>query len=391
MTLPIIEWVSEITGSSSNFILIASILFVAATLIHFSSDSDTTRVAPSKKIRRRDGTLPRDHIEQIALRRWNDVLIWITFSPEELSRLDKRKQTVLHHACLFQSPAQVIEMIVLQAPELVSMDNEDGELALHWAIRLSLSNQIIRILLAANPKSGVYAQDKDGNTPLSLLWERHQDDLLRLWWTGRSQLLASPFWTTITLLLRSSCSADDDWVTNHHNKCTLHTAARSPCPPSLFPLALQVYRNELPLRDAHGRTPLAVACSDFIANRCCDVLTKIEMILADPQSHPTVRMVDDQGRVPFHAALLAGVTWDEGLHKFFEIDSALISLTDPVSGLSPFMLAAVGSQLRCRNTTDNKFLQSDTVEEQIKSITTIFNLLRADPVQVLRSTAARRF
>jgi hypothetical protein len=322
-------------------------------------------------------------IEPLALRRWKDVLIWITFSSQELLLVDKKKQTVLHHACLFQAPAHVIELILLQEPELASMANVDGEIPLHWAIRLALSNQVLRILLSASPSSGVYARDKDGNTPLSLLWERHQDSLLRLWWSNRDCLLSSPSWNRIMFLMRCSYFGGIDHPPECDSDCLdLHIAARCPCPPALFPLALRVYRHQIKEQDAHGRTPLAVACGDSMANRNCDVLTKIELILAERESRATVRVPDNYGRIPFFTALASGVAWDEGVQKFFEIDSSLISMQDPVTSLYPFMLAAVGSSTNSRPSDYNN-------DEAIRSLTTIYNLLRADPVQACEKT--RRF
>jgi ankyrin repeat protein len=96
------------------------------------------------------------------------VLAWIA----------KKKQIILHHACLFRAPTNVIQLILYVAPELASVRSEDGETALHWAIRLSAPNEIIKMLLVANPTSGTHARDKDGNTLLSLIWDRHQEELL---------------------------------------------------------------------------------------------------------------------------------------------------------------------------------------------------------------------
>lgn len=324
--------------------------------------------------------LTQDQIEPLALRRWRDVLVWVTFSPDELLWQDKKKQSILHHAILFQAPVEVIELITLQAPELANTENEDGEVPLHWAIRLSMSNQIIRTLLSVSPSSGVYARDKDGNTPLSLLWERHQDSLLRLWWTDRSSVLKSPSWNRIVFLMRCNYFGQTDNLRfdSSTGASDLHIIASCPCPPALFPLALRIYRNKLNDQDEMGRTPLASACSDAFANRYSDVSTKIDLILSEHEGRDSVGIPDAFGRLSFFAALEAGVYWDEGIQRFFEIDSSLISLKDSATNLYPFLLAACSA----RPGKHMPFLSSfadHSSSEDTSTLNTIYSLLRADP------------
>jgi len=133
--------------------------------------------------------LSKELIEMIASRNWSSFLVWITFHPDELKWVDKKSQTVLHYACLFRTPVQIMGMLLFQAPELTSTPNRDGELALHWAVRLSAPNEVLKLLLTANPSSGVLANDKDRQTPLSILWDRHQENFLREWRQGRESLL----------------------------------------------------------------------------------------------------------------------------------------------------------------------------------------------------------
>ena len=126
-----------------------------------------------------EGQLTREHIEPIALRQWKKVLSWIAFHPDEVASFaDHRRQTVLHHACLFRAPSHVIESILLAAPELASVTNTDGEPAIQWAVRLGLPNEVMKLLLKADPVAG-FIRDKDGNTALSLIWERHQETIPR--------------------------------------------------------------------------------------------------------------------------------------------------------------------------------------------------------------------
>lgn len=324
-----------------------------------------------------------DITETIASRRWKDVLISITFYPQDLLKVEKKKPTALHHACLFQAPAHVIELMLLQAPELADRENVEGEIPLHWAIRLGLSNQILRMLLEASPSSGVFVQDKDGNTPLSLLWASHQDSILRAWWNGREYLLKSAAWKRIMFLLKCC-----HYGTIHHppdsDDKLLHIAARYPCPPALFPLFLNVYKDRIGAQDDEsGQTVLAAACSDPAGNRLCDVTTKIDLILGQKSGALSASVPDKSGRVPFFTAVAHGITWEEGVQKLFDFDSSVLSMKDPVSGLYPFMLAGAGSNQRYRPTKSGvtRWLVEDASQEDARSLSTIYNLLRADPMQ----------
>lgn len=193
-----------------------------------------------------EGQLTREHVEPIALRQWKKVLSWIAFHPDEVSSFaDHRRQTVLHHACLFRAPSHVIESILLAAPELASVTNIDGEPAIQWAVRLSLPNEVMKLLLKADPVAG-FIRDKDGNTALSLIWERHQETILDTLREGGPELVkALPSWKMILNLFRSYYHQHEKTnrrgVPAEHQFSPLHAAAFCPCPPAVFPLLLRVY------------------------------------------------------------------------------------------------------------------------------------------------------
>ena len=337
---------------------------------------------PKKSTRRKKDAhkrLSRKLMAAIASRKWEEVLVWITFNPEELLWLDKKKQSALHHACLFQAPVYVIELMILQAPELTYTANRDGEIPLHWAMRLECSDQILRLLLSASPSSGVLARDKDGNTPLSLLWERTRSSLLRSWWNGIDCLLSAPEWKSIMFLMTCNSTASVDHRDSVENQL-LHTAAQCPCPPALFPLILRACRESLYKRDKNGRTPLAVACTDPIGNRYSDVQSKIEFLLAEDEIGSLVWTADRNGRVPFFISLASGIYWDEGLRALFSMQTSLLSRRDPMSGLYPFMLAAIGAEKRRKALRTTTWFEDDAGQD-MQSLTTVYSLLRADPTQ----------
>jgi ankyrin repeat protein len=328
------------------------------------------------------------------MRKWKTFLAWITFSPDELLLLDKNKQTILHHACLFRAPADVIEMILYAAPGLAGIQIEDGEVALHWAIRLSAPNEVFRMLLKANPASGLHATDRDGNSPLSLLWDRHRVDILEaLWLVDRDTLKRLSSWKRLMFLLQSSqttsrnlepfnssCDDDEDESRSSISCRPLHAAARIPCPPGLFGLLLEVYCDSLGDKDEQGRLPLHIASADSLTNRSHDVQTKISMLLS---AYPEAAQVPDgNDQLPIHTALGAGVAWDEGIHALFALQPKLISTRDSYTRLYPFMLAAVGAGLRLP-VAMHASAASDSDQHSLEhSLSTIYNLLRADPARV---------
>ena len=147
-----------------------------------NTNNTTSTQNKKKKIKKtKNLLLTKDHIEMIVQRDWKTLQKFISYHPNLVSKLrDTKRQSILHHACLFRAPTHVIESILHCAPEVAAVQNVDGELALHWAIRLAIPNTILLLLLHAYPQSP-FIPDKDNITPLSLLWDRHQSKLMQVW------------------------------------------------------------------------------------------------------------------------------------------------------------------------------------------------------------------
>lgn len=344
--------------------------------------------------------LTQAHIDPIALRKWKEVLAWIAFKPEELLLVDKKKQTILHHCCLFRAPAIIIEMILFQAPELVAKKNVDGEIPLHWAVRLSAPIEVLQLLLSVEPGLGCKSKDKHGNTALSLIWERHSDILLQMWWEeGKDKIVNFHWWKRIIYLLelymreRSSTKVDDDFVQNDSSSfLALHAATLCPnCPISLYPLIMKVYKQQLMQKDAEGRLPLGVACLHPLSNRSSGVRTKIQLLLLECPEAASVP--DSQQRLPLSIALESGVDIDEGLSELISAFPKSLHSFDAATKFAPFLLAAVGAQNRTRHHADNSFCEppireSSTDDNRILS--TIYTILRGEPSQLaLQITTVR--
>jgi len=378
------------------------------TLCDLFSSARTAAEGQQSKPSPNPNELTQKHIDPIASRRWKEVLAWIVFHPEELVLVDKRKQTALHHACLFRAPAEVICMMLYQAPGLASMANVDDELPLHWAVRLSTPNEITRWLLTVAPGSACEAKDKDGNTALSLVWERHQETILEEWWSsGGRELDNHNGWKRILyylqchsyatsmsspLLKRSTSRSMDedgeamDMYSESSLFRVLHAATRCPCcPQPLYSLLLKMYSAQIREQDEQGRLPLAVACQDPISNRSLGAMTKVHLLLAEYDQ--AAGSADNEGRLPILTALESGLVWEEGIDRLmaFSLNNSLL-LRDPVTLLPAFLLAAVGSKQRAKcfeskQASSSMQRVSSTVGEA-RSLSTIYSLLRTDPAQL---------
>lgn len=314
--------------------------------------------------------LTAEHLEPIALRQWKKVLSWIAFNTDEVGSLrDRKGQTVLHHASLFRAPVDIIESILWAAPELASVANQDGEVALHWAIRLSTSSHILNLLLQADPESA-FVSDYQNSTPLSLLWERRQSALFGIWRYDRQRFLKEcNLWKRILSIFQ----AVDKVQNPMHPELffPLHVAARRCTPPGLFSFMIEIYKDQLSIKDTDGQTPLTLSCQSASSNRSPDILTKIQLILREDPTQAKHKDKFSNGRYPLHHALDSGISWNEGIEALIETFPSSLSERDPVSGLFPFALAAI------HNKSDiYQFNERDSVDFQL---TTVYSLLREDP------------
>lgn len=311
-------------------------------LVDSSSDEEEDD-APSSGVR---GGLTSLHLDPIASRNWKAVLSWITFHPDQVSTLvDREGQTVLHHACLFRAPLNVVEAMLFAAPELAVVGNDEGELALHWAVRLALPLRVLSILLEANPLSG-FVKDNQGHTPLSLLWDRHEDtlvDVYRIY--GRERATSFPSWKHIMMLIEAFGKESD--IENY----PLHAIVQCPCEPSFLRFAIQVCHDETDRRDEKGSLPLHLACESPL---------EVDLLLIVLGADPDAASVEDgKGNLPIHLAIASGKRWEDGVNILFHANPTSLGSREPEQRLYPFMQAAATPKEPC--------------------VSTIYELLRANP------------
>lgn len=371
-------------GSFGGFVVLVMVLLWRRSFQNPKEDSMTAEEFANYKYESSSATnlLSQEHIEAIALRQWKKVMTWAAFHSDQVSRVeDVKGQTILHHAALFRAPADVMEFLLWAAPELASVPNKDGELALHWAVRLSTPSPILSLLLEAYPESAFFA-DAHGATPISLLWERHQISLLTIWRTERQRLLdeSEHVWKRImyvyrTLHERAIKKERRELLSRSNLFHPLHMAAAHASPPCLYPLMIQVYKEDLKVRDIHGRLALSIACENPLANRSCDVLTKIQLLLRE---YPASARIPDpkSGQYPLFLALSSGVLWNDGVYSLIHAFPVALSFRDPKLGLYAFAVAALSKPRIVQH-------ESTGSRGMCLELDTVYNTLRADP-SVLR-------
>ena len=313
--------------------------------------------------------LTNQHLEPIAKRQWSQLLGWITFHSDQVGKLrDSKGQTLLHHACLFQSPLLVIECILWAAPELASVPNKDGEVPLHWAVRLSSQIPVLSILLKTDPDTA-FVVDYTHSTPLAMMWEKHYKPSMEIFRYHPEALASNYAWKRLMCVLQAVSEAQG----SKEEFYPLHIAAAKVTPTSLFPFLIQVYEDQLLIPDENGHTPLTIACQNPEANRSIDVHTKIEFLLKSNLEQAKHPVPNSNGRFHLHYALEAGIGWKEGLEALIKVNPSALAERGP-SGLFPFALAAAATKHRNHGVPEDK-----EAMEIDHHLTTIYDLLRFDP------------
>ena len=377
---------------------------------------------------------------------WVGALARIASHPEEAASVGMQGRSPLHVACDHDAPALLIQRLLKAYPDAStrigtsnmnplhitcssnhasvqvvqvllegglqmqsSMRDVDGDTALHAACRCGAPEEVLEVLLRANP-SAVHERDYEGLTPLLRLWVRYfvilgRDVIDSV--EGRDDLKGDlgEAWSKTELLLRAayhgsleaSTVVQDDpvaWTLSdgRNNKVfrAVHAAAAVDCPREVIKIATKVYPEQLKQVDEENRIPLTIAAvaptwkirdlsddgylledrihDDDVA-RESDNMDDVEqtgpnsldpsvieiLVTASPE---TARFHDRNGRLPLQLAIANGKKWTSGVKALVDAFPDAIMLHDPLSNLFPFMLAATVQKGGC---------------------TTIFQLLRANP------------
>lgn len=143
--------------------------------------------------------------------------------------------------------------------------------------------------------------------------------------------------------------------------CTFYPlhAAASRCYPDVIKVLIGLNRESVRIPDSSGRLPLALASMSPKTNMCeltdhydkwgwkdgeprrdCDE-SKINLLVRE---YPEAAAIPDPtGRLPLMHALLARIPAEEGLEALLRAAPHVVEMVDPITGLHPFMVAAVSS------------------------------------------------
>mmetsp|Transcript_5812 Transcript_5812/g.12646 ORF Transcript_5812/g.12646 Transcript_5812/m.12646 type:complete len:851 (-) Transcript_5812:90-2642(-) len=96
--------------------------------------------------------------------------------PAALLCLDEKQWTPLTHAARFKAPRDVVRLLLHDHPDMgrvaASKRCSRGRSPLFYAIRYDAPEGVVEMLLEANPEA-VLEPDRDGVTPLGLVWDRY--------------------------------------------------------------------------------------------------------------------------------------------------------------------------------------------------------------------------
>ena len=173
----------------------------------------------------------------------------------------------------------------------------------------------------------------------------------------------------------------------------LHAAVGLACPPRLVRLLARLRPSELLEADRRGRVPLHLAClrgpdppepggrGDGGAAAAAAAAADddddddeglVGLLIRQGEGAAACRLPDAAGRIPLHAACLAGHPWGRSLAPLFWAHPTALALSDPATGLRPFMLAAAAPLTPSGGRGGG----------DLDRLTAIYELLRRDPAAI---------
>jgi hypothetical protein len=194
----------------------------------------------------------------------------------------------------------------------------------------------------------------------------------------------------------------------------VHAAASQDCPLEILNLALVLHPNQCAQRNENGSTPLHLAAAAPLYVKHAFEPTLVPPIERLVRMEPgTAATTDSYGRLPLHVAIVSGKRWHEGIGALVMAEPRALNSPDPSSkGLYPACMAACrgGSAsfvtpmmgYLARNRVDahkwnsmsereqeNEIARVRT-EEELKSLSTVFELLRSFPLVVSKTLREQR-
>lgn len=284
-------------------------------------------------------------------------------APTALSMItakDSRGSTPLHYLtysrlCPMASLSLLMDYCKPSADDVLNTDptlciDTDGDTPLHWALDGYQSPRRVQQLLK-HSKAALRVKNAAGKTPFDQFvanfvendWREHEV-------TGREA------WENIQGYLKvldgDDTSSGDDWLPIH-----MLATSNIDFPTVFYDVAFHYHKEDAAKLDSKGMLPLHLACTrqSLAGLPPCDETITFKLLAQYPQA--AYKPAAKTKRLPIHLAVEAC--------KPLKVIAALLkaypnslNVKDPVTGLWPFLLSAVGNE---------------------ESIDTSYSLLRADP------------
>ena len=363
---------------------------------------------------------------------WRRVEQHLYMNPLDAAYQDEDTlETPLYVACQYKAPVHVVRALLKAFPQATTLfSKRHGDLPIHIACRCQSSVPVLEVLMKAAPET-ILRRTRYGSTVLTALWEGRET-------VGRlaNASYHSSFWKKADAVLRtiarqrqgqhditssSSSSPSPDQPLLVHAAVSMGSLG---CPLEILEYCLHQHADQVFVKDSNGCLPLHVALgggsaisstnSTMIGGSCvilertmtttlmkhprnsrrqrrlylryktvhgqaeCTVLKRLLQLHPNAAKSSFTRVHEEEGQLPLHVALRQGHTWKEGIHELWRAAPDVLAVTDPITDLYPFQLAALHEEP-----------QDDYDDEQETDLDTVFCLLRASPAVLLSAITQR--
>lgn len=333
--------------------------------------------------------------------------------PEACCVIDGDGSTALHFAAHYGGSSAVVEALLKVNSRAITVQDKYGRSPLYHAVDKTSSVHVLSALIRADPSMittpCVPTDPKKNRTHDAHPWE-HRTPLYVAWATALSDRQtrlkkAGRQWDKAQLLLNAAYAHRDSQTVYRMLHATISFDMFLPKDVLLF--AIVLYPEFLKEKeDVGGRLPIAIAA----ASRQASPQRSKELLQLLLQYFPQAAGVSDSsGRSPLALALDSGKSWDSGVALLFEAAPDLLHRRDITTGLPPALLSACSTlvienkpstaepqfalrmddkalewhrhitSLRQEEQLSKNLEQWSNLDPDVRHISTIFELLQADP------------
>ena len=240
----------------------------------------------------------------------------------------------------------IAKVLVRAYPKGVSVQNRDGDLPLHLAMKHFRSVDHVKFLIREGKKQridhgGVLMKNRYGQSPFSILCKQIETGIDTAYLTFPFYSDDLRLWEKINIVLQAFMEDDNhDRTMNSGSKCKefqiLHSLIRAGCPNQAIHMALIIKPEQIKEIDQEGRYPLSLCAGQ----RSCPKSILMKILHSYPDA---LYLPDHYGRLCLHWAVLSGRAVNEGIENLLTLDPGALRIADK-DGMLPFMLAALNPE-----------------------------------------------